>query len=92
MGVRMALGASASNIVALILREGLVLTGVGLALGITGALWATRALQGLLFGIDRGDPVTFAGGAVLLLLVGLVACFLPARRAARVDPTVAMRG
>jgi predicted permease len=92
IGVRMALGAEASNIIGLVLREGLVLTVVGLLVGIMGAMWATRLLQGLLFGIGRGDPMTFVGGAVLLLVVGLAACYLPARRAARVDPTVAMRG
>jgi putative ABC transport system permease protein len=91
MGVRMALGANTANIIGLILREGLVLTGVGLVLGIAASIWATRLLQGMLFGIERSDPVTFASGAVLLVMVGLAACYIPARRASRVDPTVAMR-
>jgi predicted permease len=91
IGVRMALGAKAVDIVALVLREGMVLTSVGLVLGATGAMWGTRLLEGLLFGVDRGDPITFASVAAVLLLVGLAACYIPARRAARVDPTVAMR-
>jgi predicted permease len=91
MGIRMALGANAANIIALVLREGIVLTGIGLMLGLTGALWATRLLEGLLFGVDHSDPVTFAGGVLLLSMVSLAACYLPARRAAGVDPTVAMR-
>jgi putative ABC transport system permease protein len=91
MGVRMALGAKAGDIIALVLLEGVLLTGIGLLLGTTGAIWATRLLQGLLFGVERGDPATFVGGALLLLLVGLAACYIPARRASRVDPTVAMR-
>jgi predicted permease len=91
MGVRMALGAKAGDIIALVLREGVALTAIGLVLGATGAIWATRLLQGLLFGVQRGDPATFVGGALLLLTVGLAACYIPARRASRVDPTVAMR-
>jgi putative ABC transport system permease protein len=91
MGIRMALGANAGDIIALVLREGVVLTSVGLLLGVTGALWATRLLQGLLFGVERTDPITFASGALVLSMVGLAACYVPARRAARVDPLIAMR-
>jgi ABC-type antimicrobial peptide transport system permease subunit len=87
----MALGANAADIKTLVLREGAVLTSIGLLLGVIGALWATRLLQGLLFGVGRADPIAFASGALVLSLVGLAACYLPARRAARVDPLIAIR-
>ncbi len=91
MGVRMALGARAADIARLVLGEGLGLTAAGLALGLAGALWATRLLRGLLYGVGPGDPVALLAGPAVLLVAGLAACWLPARRAARVDPTVAMR-
>ncbi len=91
IGVRIALGGGAGDIVALLARRGLTLTGIGLAIGIAAALGLTRFLQTLLFEISPLDPTTFASVAVILGVVGTFACWLPARRAARVDPMVALR-
>ena len=91
IGVRSALGASRQSIAGMILKEGLRLTGVGIALGLGAALLATRWLETLLFEVTPSDPLTFGGIAVLLLAVASIACYLPARRAARVDPLVALR-
>ena len=91
IGVRIALGGEAGDIVALLVRRGLTLTGIGLAIGIAAALGLTRFLQTLLFEISPLDPTTFAGVAVILGVVGAFACWLPARRAAKVYPMVALR-
>jgi predicted permease len=91
IGVRIALGGGAGDIVALLARRGLTLTGIGLAVGIALALGLTRFLQAMLFEISPLDPTTFAGVAVILGVVGTFACWLPARRAARVDPMVSLR-
>ena len=91
IGVRAALGASRGNIVALVLRQGMGLTGAGMVLGLGGAVAASGALATLLFGVTRFDPATYASVAVLLFGVSAVACWLPAWRAARVDPTVTLR-
>jgi putative ABC transport system permease protein len=91
IGVRLALGAPRSNILALVIRQGMALTGLGLMIGLTGAALATKALVTLLFGISRLDPVTYAGVIALLLGVSAIACWLPARRATRVDPIIALR-
>ncbi len=91
IGIRMALGAQRRNVLALVLREGLVLTAVGVGLGLGVALALTRILRGLLFEITPTDPVTFVSTALLLGVVALLACYLPARRAARIDPMVALR-
>jgi putative ABC transport system permease protein len=90
-GVRIALGAGRREIVGLVLREGLVLAAVGLLVGVGGALWLTRFLQSLLFGITPTDPTTFlaVGGAVLA--IAIIACYVPARRAIKVDPLTALR-
>jgi len=91
IGIRMALGANPAQVLRSVLREGLILTGVGAALGMAGAFAITRVLQAYLFGVSATDPSAFAGTAVLLGLVALVACWVPARRATRVDPLVALR-
>jgi predicted permease len=90
-GVRMALGAGRRELLALVLRHGLVVSLTGVGIGLAGALLLMRLLANLLFGVSATDPLTFAAVALLLTLVALFACCLPARRAARVDPTVALR-
>lgn len=91
LGVRLALGAERRDVVALVLREGLALALLGIALGAGGALLATRLLRGLLFGITPTDPLVFGGVALLLAGTALVASWLPARRAARLDPMRVLR-
>lgn len=91
MGVRSALGASRNAIVGLVLRQGMRLTAAGLAVGLAGAYAASRGIAAMLFGISRADPVTYLGVVVLLVLVSLVACVVPALRAARVAPATALR-
>jgi len=91
IGVRMALGARAQNVLLLVFREGLSLALAGIAIGLLGAAWLTQALKSLLFGVSPNDPMTLALVAVLLLAVAAAACYIPARRAMRVDPMVALR-
>jgi putative ABC transport system permease protein len=91
IGVRSALGASRGNILALIVRQGMTLTVVGAVIGLVGAVIASQALITLLFGISRLDPVTYLGMIALLLGVSVVACWVPAWRAARVDPAITLR-
>lgn len=91
LGIRMALGAPASKIVRLVVGRGLVLTAVGLFVGIFVAAWATSLLNGLLFGVEPNDPAVFCGVIGLILLIGLAASWLPARNAARVDPLTVIR-
>jgi putative ABC transport system permease protein len=91
IGVRMALGAEPSQVMALVLRRGLVLTTVGVGLGLLAAAGGTRVLQGLLFGIAPLDPQTFSLVALVFGLVAMLACYLPARRATQVDPMAALR-
>ena len=86
LGVRMALGARRSNVIALVLREGIVLVGIGTILGIAGAYASTRALARFLFRVDVTDPFTFVSVPLLLCIVALVACYIPARRATMMDP------
>lgn len=90
-GIRMALGAQYGNVLRLILREGLRLAAMGLVAGLLGALAVVRVMRDLLYGVAPTDPVTFAAIAFLLGAVALVACWVPARRAARVDPMEALR-
>ena len=92
IGIRMSLGADRGRVQRMILGEGGVLLGLGLLLGIVGALFATRVIQGLLFGVAPHDPVTLALVVLIMMAVGIGACWLPALRAARVDPAVSMRG
>lgn len=91
IGVRMALGAESSDVLGMVIGQGLVMILVGLTLGVGGSLLLTRYLASLLFGIGPKDPFTILCGAVLLVMVTLVACYVPARRATRVDPMVALR-
>ena len=91
LGIRRALGAQAGSIVAMVLREGLVLAAVGMVIGIAVALAVGRGMSALLFGVPSGDPITIAGAAGLCLLVAILGCLRPAVRAARVDPMTALR-
>jgi putative ABC transport system permease protein len=91
IGVRSALGASRGNILVLVVRQGMTLTGVGVLIGLTGAVAATQAIITLLFGVSRLDPITYAGVIALLLGVSGIACWIPAWRAARVDPAITLR-
>jgi predicted permease len=91
IGLRMALGASSGDMLWLVLREGLALAGVGLAVGLAGAVAATRLLTSMLFEVKPADPAILAGVAVLLAAMSLTASYIPARRATKVDPLVALR-
>jgi len=91
IGVRMALGARGGDILTLVLNQGLILIGIGMVVGLASALGVSRYLASLLFGISATDPVTYVAISVLLGAVGVVACYLPARRATRVDPMTALR-
>lgn len=91
IGIRMALGAAPTQVMRLILAHGLKLALLGVAIGIAAALALTRLMSSLLFGISATDPLTFAAVTVLLLAVAIAACYIPARRAMRVDPMVALR-
>jgi ABC-type antimicrobial peptide transport system permease subunit len=91
IGVRMALGATASSIVRLVFQRVGVLIAGGIALGVAGSLWAVRFVEALLFQLEARDPTTFAGAAAVLVTVGVVAAWLPAHRAARLDPATVLR-
>jgi putative ABC transport system permease protein len=92
IGIRAALGASPARILALVLRQGITLTFVGIVIGVSGAAAASRALISLLFGVSSLDPVTYIGVVVLLFAVSILACWIPAWRAAKVDPAITLRG
>jgi predicted permease len=91
IGIRMSLGADSGRVQRMILREGGSLLAIGLVLGVLGAFLAARVIQGLLFGVAPYDPITFTGVAVLMAVIGIGACWLPAARAARIDPAITMR-
>jgi predicted permease len=90
-GVRIALGAGPAHLLSMVLSQGMCTAAAGLAIGIAGSLALTRAMKSLLFGVSPTDPLTFSAVALLLAGVALLACYLPARRATRVDPIVALR-
>jgi ABC-type antimicrobial peptide transport system permease subunit len=91
IGIRVALGAQPRDILLLVLRKGMSLALLGAGLGIVLSLAATRFIQSLLFGVSAGDPFTMAAILIVLVVVAFCACYLPARKAARVDPMVALR-
>jgi putative ABC transport system permease protein len=91
IGLRMALGASAGSVTRMVVRHGVTLTGIGLLIGLIGSWASTRALKNLLYGVSSTDPLTFAAVGVVLTLIALAACWIPARRASRVDPIVVLR-
>jgi predicted permease len=91
-GVRMALGAQRGDVMRLVLREGAVLVSLGIVIGSAGAMAATAAIRSWLFGVGRGDPVTFIATALMLGAIAFAATYIPARRATKVDPVLAMRG
>ena len=91
IGIRMAIGAQRKDVMSLVLGEGMSVILLGLAVGLAGALALTKFLSSLLFGVTATDPLTFASVAVLLAVVALAACYIPARRALLVDPMLALR-
>jgi predicted permease len=91
IGVRMALGAASSDVLRMVLRQGLAVVGSGVAIGLAGSWMLTRTLAGLLYGVTATDPLTFVAVPVVLVLLSAVACCVPALRAARVDPLTALR-
>jgi len=92
MAIRVALGARSQSIYALVFGQGLKLLGIGVALGLLASLAVTRMLRSLLYGTSANDPVTFVAVVLTFFVVGLAACYFPARRATKVDAIVALRG
>jgi predicted permease len=91
IGLRLAMGASTSTIMRMVIREGMTLAAAGVAIGLVAALAMRRGISALLYGVSPADPLTLAGTTALLLVVALMACYLPARRATAVDPLAALR-
>ena len=91
IGVRMALGASSREVLRMVLSEGMMLAGIGLAIGLSGTYFVGRTMKSILYEVSAVDPVAVGGVAVVLLVAALLACYLPARRATRVDAMVALR-
>jgi len=91
VGIRMALGARSGDVLRMVIAHGAKLVLIGLVIGIAGALGMTRFLSDLLFGVNPADPLTFVSISLVLLAVALLACYIPARRATKVDPMIALR-
>jgi putative ABC transport system permease protein len=91
IGLRMALGASRNDVVRMVVGHGFILALAGVGFGLAAAFGLTRLMKSLLFGITATDPVTYAGLSLLLVTVAAIACYIPARRATRIDPLVALR-
>jgi predicted permease len=91
LGIRIALGASQRNILSLVVRQGMALAFAGVTLGLGAAFLLMRLIRSLLFGVQAFDPITFAGISFLLAMITLLACYIPAQRAARIDPSISLR-
>ncbi|MGC1437342.1 MAG: FtsX-like permease family protein, partial [Terriglobales bacterium] len=91
LGIRIALGASPRNILSLVVRQGMVLAFFGVAIGLAAAFLLVHLIRSLLFGVEATDPITFAGISFLLAMITLLACYIPAQRAARIDPMISLR-
>jgi putative ABC transport system permease protein len=91
IGIRMALGARPAQVLGLVVRKAMMLAGTGVALGMVAAMAATRVMSSLLYGVQARDPLVFAVAPVILLAVAMLASYIPARRASRVDPLLALR-
>ncbi|MGH9621688.1 MAG: FtsX-like permease family protein [Bryobacteraceae bacterium] len=91
IGIRMALGAQRQDVLRMIFAQGAKIAGIGLAIGIALALGLTRLMGNLLFSVSAADPLTFAAVAIVIALITMLACYIPARRAVRVDPMLALR-
>jgi putative ABC transport system permease protein len=91
IGVRLALGANTSDVLSLTIGQGMLLVFIGSLIGVALALGLTRLAKSLLFGVNAADPLTYIGVIVLLAAVALIACYIPARRATKIDPVVALR-